>query len=131
MRFNVGEIWKSTAGLRAAVIAIDDVGRRGTLFFENGHEESFLWVQLTQAGNWQVDPSPRPTKTADELKILVLAKIAQHPVCPQGWNIVVRATGNGSWRADHISPHPTIGYSDCANYTGGIVRCFGLLFALQ
>jgi hypothetical protein len=131
MRFNVGEVWKSTTGLRAAIVAIGDDGHEGKLFFEDGAEQTFKWMELTQRGLWQVDTSARPTKTADELKALVLAKIAQHPVCPEGWDIVVRPTGNGNWAADHISPHHAIGYADCANYAGGIVRCFGLLFALQ
>ena len=131
MRFNPNEIWKSTNGMRAAIVHVEDDGRRGQLFFEHGVEQSFLWMELTQAGNWHLDPSPRPTKTADELKKLVLEKIAQHPVCPVGWDIEIRATCNGNWQADHKSPHPAIGYTDCANYTGGILRSFGLLFALE
>jgi hypothetical protein len=129
LRFHLGEVWKGASGLRAAIIRIDDDGRAGTLMLENGHEENVLWVQLTQAGLWALDASPRPAKTADELKELVLQKAALDPVCPPGWDIVIRPTGNGTWRADHIPPSPAAG-SDCANYVGGIVRCFGLLFDL-
>ena len=73
MRFNLGEVWKSVeAGggepRRAAVVAVDDDGRKGALFFDNGDEQSFLWAELTQAGKWQVDTSPKPMRSADDSK---------------------------------------------------------------
>ncbi len=116
--------------MRATVVALDDDGRRATLFFENGNEQNFQWMELTQAGNWSPDASPRPTRNAAELKKLVLEKIAQHPVCPQGWDVVVEPTNNGRWKVVHKSPHPAIGYTDCANYAGRIALQFGMLFDL-
>jgi hypothetical protein len=130
MRFNLGDVWKSTSGIRAAVVEHDDDGRRGKLFFENGDEQSFQWMELTQAGKWHPDPSPRPTKTAAELRELVLGKIAPHHVCPEGWDVVIVATSDGRWRVNHKAPHAVIAYPDCADYVGGIVRRFGLLFDL-
>jgi len=89
MRFNLGEVWESVdkngVSRRAVVVAIDDERRRGRLYFDDtGDEEWFLWAQLTQAGNWQVDTSPRPSRSADELKATILQKIKSHPVCPDG-----------------------------------------------
>jgi hypothetical protein len=68
MRFNPGEVWKAVeAGggepRRAVVVAVQDDGRSGTLFFDNGTQHSFLWVELTQAGQWQLDMAPKPTRT--------------------------------------------------------------------
>src|SRR5277367_618809 len=95
MRFNLGEVWKSAeegagAPRRAVVVAIEDDGRRGTLFFDNGDEHSFLWAELTQSGKWQIDASPKPTRNADDLKELILQKIQRHPVCPAGMGVEVR-----------------------------------------
>ena len=63
MRFTLGEVWRSSSGMRATVVALDDDGRRATLFFENGNEQNFQWMELTQAGNWSPDASPRPQET--------------------------------------------------------------------
>ncbi len=96
MRFNLGEVWKSVeAGggepRRAVVVAIEDEGRSGRLFFDNGDEQSFLWAELTQAGRWQVDTSPKPTRRADELKEMILRQIQRHPVCPAGMSVEIRS----------------------------------------
>ena len=55
MRFNPGEVWKDASGRRAVVVRVDDDGRRGQLMFaDTGEEESFNWVELAQAGQWQM-----------------------------------------------------------------------------
>ncbi len=50
MRFNLGEVWRSVEGggepRRAVVVAVEDDGRKGTLFFDNGDEGSLLWAEL-------------------------------------------------------------------------------------
>jgi hypothetical protein len=109
MRFNLGEVWKSVeAGdgepRRAVVIAIDDDGRRGTLFFDDGDEQPFRWAELTQAGRWQVDTSPKPTRSADDLKEMILRKMQGHPVCPVGMSVEIRPTKGDDWEALAISP---------------------------
>jgi hypothetical protein len=135
MRFNLGEVWISTNGRRAVVAGIDDEndGRRGTLLFaDNGEEQSFLWAELTQAGQWRVDALPRPTKTVSELEGLILQKIAGHPVCPDGMGVQIRSEGGGKWRADSVPPAgQSIGYADCANYIGYVARAYRLLYDLQ
>ena len=122
MRFNLGEVWKSVeAGdskpRRAVVIATEDDRRRGTLFFNDGDEQSFLWAELTQTGNWQVDTSPKPTRSADVLKEIILRKIQRHPVCPAGMSVEVRQTSGHDWEALPVPPPGQhIAYADCANY---------------
>jgi hypothetical protein len=134
MRFNLGEVWINTAtGRRAVVFYIDDENdcRKATLFFDDGEEQSFQWMELTQAGQWRVEPPPRPTKTAPELDALILAKVSQHPVCPPGMGVQVRATGGGKWVADSVPPAgSSIGYADCARYIGVIAQRYGLLYGL-
>jgi hypothetical protein len=132
MRFNLGEVWKSTSGLRAVVIRIIDDGRSGLLFFEDGFEREFKWMELTGGGRWQVDPSPKPTKSAPELEGLVLNKMSQHPVCPMGMGVKIRAQWNGKWKMDAVPPAGcSIGYADCAHYIGTVAQYYSLLFALQ
>jgi hypothetical protein len=131
MPFNLGEIWVSTSGRRAAVCAVDDDGRRGQLFFDNGEQEWVNWMQLTQAGQWHVDTGPKSRKTAEELKTLVLARALQHPVCPEGMSVVVRGVGKGNWRVDSVPPlGQSIGYTDCADHISKTARLYGLLYAL-
>lgn len=134
MRFNLGEIWISTAGRRAVVVKLDDEndGRRGVLFFDDGAEQSFLWAELTQAGQWRVDTSSRPTKTASELEALILQKIAQHPVCPDGMGVQIRSEGGGQWKVDSVPPAgQAAAYSDCVHYTGYVARAYRLLYDLS
>ena len=55
MQLNLGEVWKSVeagggAPRRAVVVAIEDDGRRGTLFFDNGDEQSFLLGRIDAIG---------------------------------------------------------------------------------
>jgi hypothetical protein len=132
MRFNLGEVWINAAGLRAAVVAIDDGGREGKLLFaDTGDEQSFKWMELTQAGQWRADTSPRPAKTANELEGLILQKIAQHPVCPNGMNVQIRSEGGGNWVADSVPPAgQSIAYADCAHHIGYVASAYRLLYDL-
>lgn len=135
MRFNLREVWINTAtGRRAVVVALADenYGRRGTLLFaDTGEEESFLWMQLTQAGQWRVDTSPRPTKTASELEGLILQRIARHPVCPAGMGVQIRGEGGGKWVADSVPPAgQSIAYADCAHHIGYVASAYRLLYDL-
>ncbi len=137
MRFNLGEVWKSVeAGggepRRAAVVAVEDDGRRGALFFDNGDEQSFLWAELTQAGQWQVDTSPKPMRSADDLKQMILRQIQHHPVCPAGMSVEIRSTSGSDWEALSVPPPGQhIAYADCANYISKVARAFRLLFGVR
>jgi hypothetical protein len=95
MRFNLGDVWKSPTGLRAAVIHVGDDGRTGLLLFEDGSERELKWMELAQVGYCHIDRSPKPSKSAAELEQLVFAKIAQHPVCPPGMTARIRGEENG------------------------------------
>ena len=137
MRFNLGEVWKSVdAGggepSRAVVVAIEDAGRRGQLFFDNGDEQAFLWAELTQGGKWQLDTSPKPTRSADELKELILRKIQRHPVCPAGMSVEIKSTSGSDWEAIAFPPPgQSIAYADCADYITKTARAFRSLFGVQ
>jgi hypothetical protein len=60
-------------------------------------------------------------RTASELRGIVLAEAMQHPVCPPGIDISIRADPDRGWRADTVSPNH-IGYVDCAHHIGTIVQ---------
>jgi len=120
MRFNLGEVWKSVeAGgdesRRAVVIAVENDRRTGTLFFDNGDEQSFLWTELTPS-EWQVDTSPKPTRSANDLKQMILRQIQRHPVCPVGMSVEIRSTSASDWEALSVPPKGDIAYADCADY---------------
>jgi hypothetical protein len=54
---------------------------------------------------------------------MILAKIRQHPVCPDGMDVSVRPDPDRGWTADGIPlPDSHIGYADCADYVGQVVR---------
>jgi hypothetical protein len=137
MRFNLGEVWKSVeAGggepRRAVVVAIEDEGRSGRLFFDNGDEQSFLWAELTQAGRWQVDTSPKPTRRADELKEMILRQIQRHPVCPAGMSVEIRSTRGSDWEALSIPPPGQhIAYADCAHFISTAAGALRSLYGLR
>jgi hypothetical protein len=46
----------------------------------------------------------KPTKSKEELRSLILSKIKLDPVCPDGMDILVKATKGGSWAVDSIPP---------------------------
>jgi hypothetical protein len=132
MRFNSYEVWISRSGRRAVVLRTDDGGRRGLLLFgDTGAEEWFNWAELTQADQWMLDRALRPARTADELKALILIKIAQQAVCPPDMRVEIVDLGNGKWRADSVPPSGPIGWADCAHYVGMIARAFGQLYSLR
>jgi hypothetical protein len=137
MRFNLGEVWKSVeAGSgeprRAVVVAVEDDGRRGTLFFDNGNEQSFLWAGLTQAGQWQVDTSPKPTLSADDLKQMILRQIQLHPGCPAGMSVEIRSTSGSDWEAYSVPPPGQhIAYADCVDYISKVARAFRALYGVR
>ena len=132
MRFNAYEVWISRSGRRAVVLRTDDGGRRGLLLFgDTGAEEWFNWAELTQADQWMLDRALRPAKTADELKALILKKIARQAACPTDMSVEIVDLGSGKWRADSVPPSGPIGWADCAHYVGMIARAFGQLYALQ
>jgi len=137
MRFNLGEVWKSVeagggAPRRAVVVAIEDDGHRGTLFFDNGDEQSFLWPELTQLGKWQIDTSPKPKRNADDLKELILQKIRRHPVCPAGMSVEVRHTSDEDWEALAVPPPGQhIAYADCADYITRVARALRSLYGVR
>ena len=137
MRFNLGEVWNSVeAGgaepRRAVVVAVEDDGRRGTLFFEDGDEQSFLWAELTQGGKWQVDTSPKPTRAADDLKQMILRQIQRHPVCPPGMSVEIRNTSGSDWETLSVPPPGQhIAYADCADYISKVARAFRLLYGVR
>src|SRR5258708_6066364 len=88
MRFKaLGETWKvELDGIpqRAVVIEIADIddGRRAKLSFDDDAERWFGWMELTQAGKWQLATCPRPAKSADELQAMVIEKAQGHPEPP-------------------------------------------------
>ena len=90
MRFNAYEVWTNRAGRRAVVLRTDDDGRRGLLLFgDDGGEGWFNWAESTQAGQWTLDPSSKPSKSANELKSLILIKMSQQPACPDGMSLEI------------------------------------------
>jgi hypothetical protein len=137
MRFNLEEVWKSVEvgggePRRAVVIAIDDNGRRGTLFFDDGDEQSFVWAELTQAGRWQIDTSPKPTRDVDDLKKMILRKIERHPVCPAGMSVEVRPTSGDDWEAFPIPPPGQhVAYTDCAHYISTVATALRSLYGVR
>jgi hypothetical protein len=138
MRFNLGEVWKSVAAgggesQRAVVTAVEDDSRRGRLSFENGDEQSFLWTELTQAGQWQVDTSPKPIRSADDLKKMILEKIQRHPVCPTDMSVEIRPTsGSGDWEALAVPPPgQPIAYAECADYISKVARPLRVLYRVR
>lgn len=60
-------------------------------------------------------------KSANELRSITLAEVVQQPVCPPAIDVVVHPDPPYGWTADIISP-THIGYADCANCIGTIVR---------
>jgi hypothetical protein len=134
MRFNPGEIWTTTEGapLRAVVIAIDDDGRRGTLWFEStGEERSFLWMELTHAGKWRVDTSPRPVRRASDLGAMVMDEAMRHPVCPEGMGVQIRGTGGDKWMVDCVPPPGSaILYADCCDHINRVAKKYRFLYGL-
>ena len=132
MRFNLTEVWKND-DRRAVVVATDDEGRNGKLYFEDTDgEEWFNWSQLTQPGKWRVDTSPKPTRRAAELRAMILERIAKSPVCPSGMEVRIRGTINGQWEAESIPPPGQhIAYRDCINHIGAVARVPRCLYALD
>jgi hypothetical protein len=65
---------------------------------------------------------PKPTKTKEELRSLILSEIAGQPVCPTGMDVTIEATDSGAWRALSIPPQGPIAYADCANHIGHIAQ---------
>ena len=132
MRFNLGEVWQSKQGRRAAVVAIEDDGHRGKLHFEDTADEEWQnWAGLTAPGQWHLDASPRPTRTGDELKAMVLQRIQRHPVCPQGMSVEIESTQGGNWKALSVPPpNQHIAFADCAHHIGYVARVLGLLYGL-
>src|SRR5271166_4311229 len=108
MQFHLGEVWKSVEEggepRRAIVAAVKDGGREGTLFFDNGDERSLPWLVFTSMGEWQVDTSPKPTRTADELRQFILQIIQRHPVCPPGMGVEIRVKSGDDWEALPLPP---------------------------
>jgi hypothetical protein len=136
MRFNLGEVWGSveTGGesRRAVVVSTEDDGLRGTLFFDNGDEQSFLWAKLTQTGKWQLDTSPKPTRSADDLKALILQKMRNHPVCPAGMSVEIRHTSGSEWEALAVAPpRQSIAYADCAHYISTVASALRSLYGMR
>jgi hypothetical protein len=140
MRFNLGEVWKSVEvgggePRRAVVIAIDDDGRRGNLFFDDGDEQSSLWAELTQAGKWHLDTSPKPTRGAAELKGMILRKVQGHPACPAGMSVEIRPTNpaNGAdWEALPVPPPGQhVAYADCAHYISTVASALRSLYGVR
>jgi hypothetical protein len=60
-------------------------------------------------------------RSADELRIMVLAEAARQPVCPPDIDIAIRSDADFGWRADLISA-PQVGSADCAQAIGVIVQ---------
>jgi hypothetical protein len=70
------------------------------------------------------------TKTASELREMILGEATQHPVCPKGIDVRVRADATYKWKADIISPDQ-IGWPDCAHHIGAIVQRLRAKYDLQ
>lgn len=114
------------------VVAVEDDGRKGTLFFDQGNEQSFLWAELTQAEQWEVDTSPKPTLSADDLKQMILRQIQLHPGCPAGMSVEIRSTSGSDWEAYSVPPPGQhIAYAACADYISKVARAFRALYGVQ
>jgi hypothetical protein len=132
-RFTLGEVWRSRQGRRAVIIATEDDDHRGKLHFEDsGDEEWQNWAGLTAHGQWQVETSPRPLRSADELKEMILQRIRKHPVCPQRMSVDIERTVGSDWKAISIPPPDQhIAYADCSNYIAYIANVIGFLYGLS
>jgi hypothetical protein len=136
VRFNLGEVWKPVGetGLgRAVVVSIAEEGRRGRLYFENTEDEQwFGWTELTQAGKWHLDASPKPLRDAAELKAMILQKIRSHPVCPEGMSVEIAPKNGVEWEALAVPPPgQSIAYKDCAHYISTVAVRLRALFGIR
>ena len=81
---------------------------------------------------WQLDNSPRPTRSADELKAMLLQKIKGHPVCPDGMRIEIRSTSGAEWDALASPPEgQNVAYADCVHYISTVARSLRALYDLR
>jgi len=64
---------------------------------------------------------PKLTRSAKELRSLILAEVASKQVCPPAIDVAVRPDSPYGWKADIISP-THVGYADCVNSISTIVR---------
>ena len=133
MGFNLGDVWKNTTGRRGVVTTIQEDGQKGTLLFDDGEEISLRHAELTQlAGMWKLDVSPKPEKTAEELRSFVVTTASRHPVWPAGMDVVVRSLGGGKWAIDGVSPpNQNIAYADATKHAANIALAYGSLFSLK
>jgi hypothetical protein len=133
MSFNLFEVWKSDqpAGdqpRRGVLTVVDSDGLKGGVLFDNGETNLISWPPL----GWQRDTAPKPTRSADELKQLILRQMQLQPVCPEGMSVEIRGKGDTDWEALSVPPPGTaIGYADCADYTSKLARAYRALYALR
>ena len=117
---------------RAVVTAVEDDRRRGTLFFDNGDEQSFQWAELTQPGRWQIDTGPRPTQSADELRDLILRSVQRHPVCPAGMDVQIRHATGDDWEALAVPPPGQhTAHADCVDHIKSVARSLRSLYGVR
>jgi len=118
MPFKLFEVRKSDqpaegAPRRGVLVVVDDDGLTGGLMFDNGETKLISWPPL----GWQLDTAPKPTRSADELKQLILRQIQLQAVCPEGMSVEIRGKGDTDWEALSVPPPGTaIGYADCVDY---------------
>jgi hypothetical protein len=79
-----------------------------------------------------VDASPKPIRSADELKAMILRQIGRHPVCPTGMSVEVRSANGTDWEALAVPPPGQhIAYADCADYISKVARALRGLYGIR
>ena len=58
-------------------------------------------------------------KSADELRRMILSRMMNEPVCPEGMDVRIQAQG-ASWTIDCIPPAGGIAYADCCKFANRI-----------
>ncbi len=133
MPFNLYEVWKSvdTSGVeprRGVVTAIDPAGNEGQLLLDNGELRSISWP----LHDWDVDTSPKPTLSANELRQKILGLVHRQPACPGEMDVEIRGTRENDWEAISIPPPgQPLAYTDCAAYISSLARAFRRLYGLR
>jgi hypothetical protein len=70
------------------------------------------------------------SKSADELRAIVVAEAISHPVCPRNIDVVIRPDAARGWAADVVSPN-RIANADCEHWIGTIVQRLRREYDLQ
>jgi hypothetical protein len=72
----------------------------------------------------------KPTKTCEELRLIILSEIKHDPRCPPGMDVLVRADKDLGWTAEAKPPGYIAWIADCVSLMGRIARRLRLQYGL-